>query len=139
MKDLGSIQAQGQDRDVAMKELVSHVRVEYPVSDVAEFWSGDSRAKLDSKIYERDHRSRQRPSFRCKTVEMVSHILYESATGYSLFKVNLFEEIASQSAAGQRSITDYAKFSKAVSFESSVSFKSAAQALENVNDISEGV
>ena len=70
---------------------------------------------------------------------MVTHVLFESASGYAIFEVKLTENIGSKSKAVQDSFQDLAKFGKMVSLMSFLPFKSAAQALENANDISEGV
>lgn len=69
---------------------------------------------------------------------MVSHLLFETASGYAIFEAKLHEDIGSKSKAVQDSIADLAKFGKMVSLMSFSPFKSAAQALENANDISEG-
>ena len=69
---------------------------------------------------------------------MATHALFETASGYAVFKVNFKEDIGSRSKAVQDSIDDLAKFGKMVSLVSFSPFKSAAQALENANDISEG-
>ena len=70
---------------------------------------------------------------------MATHLLFESASGYAVFEVKLHEEVGSRTKAVQNSITDLAKFNKMVSLLSFSPFKSAADALENINDISEGV
>lgn len=70
---------------------------------------------------------------------MVTHALFESASGYAIFEVKLTENIGSKSPAMQDSIKDLAKFGKMVSLMSFSPFKSAAEALENINDLSEGV
>ena len=69
---------------------------------------------------------------------MVSHLLFESASGYAIFEAKFIEDIGSKSDAVQKSIQDLAKFGKMVSLMSFSPFKSTAQALENANDISEG-
>ena len=69
---------------------------------------------------------------------MATHALFETASGYAIFKVNFKEEIGSKSSAVQDSIDDLAKFGKMVSLVSFSPFKSAAHALENANDVSEG-
>ena len=69
---------------------------------------------------------------------MVSHILFESASGYAIFEVKLQDALASSTKALQDSIDDLAKFGKMVNLLSFAPFKSAAHALENANDISEG-
>jgi len=69
---------------------------------------------------------------------MATHALFETASGYAIFKVNFKEDIGSRSKAVQDSIDDLAKFGKMVSLTSFSPFKSAAHALENANDVSEG-
>lgn len=69
----------------------------------------------------------------------LTHVLYEGASGYSLFTVNLQEEIAARSKQLQDAVNDYNQFNRMVTLASFFPFTSAAQALENANDISEGV
>ncbi|EPX74338.1 U3 snoRNP protein Nop56 [Schizosaccharomyces octosporus yFS286] len=70
---------------------------------------------------------------------MVDYLLYESATGYSLFDVVGAEEVAGKTKEVQLSLQDLSKFGKVVQLRSFVPFKNAAHALENANDVSEGV
>ncbi|KAF8624389.1 hypothetical protein AX15_005875 [Amanita polypyramis BW_CC] len=70
---------------------------------------------------------------------MVTHALFESASGYAIFEVKFVENIGAKTLAVQESIKDLAKFGKMVNLMSFSPFKSAAQALENANDISEGL
>lgn len=69
---------------------------------------------------------------------MVTHALFESASGYAVFEVNLVEDIGAHTEAAQASIQDLAKFGKMVTLMSFSPFKNAAHALENINDVSEG-
>lgn len=69
---------------------------------------------------------------------MATHVLFESASGYAIFEVKQQEEIGAKTAAFQASIQDLQKFGKMVQLISFSAFKSAAHALENANDISEG-
>jgi len=69
---------------------------------------------------------------------MATHALFETASGYAVFKVNFKEDIGSRSKSVQDSIDDLAKFGKMVTLVSFSPFKSAAHALENANDVSEG-
>ena len=69
---------------------------------------------------------------------MVTHLLFESSSGYAIFEVKLAEDIGSKSREMQESIKDLGKFGKMVQLLSFSPFKTAAQALENINDISEG-
>jgi hypothetical protein len=70
--------------------------------------------------------------------QMATHALFETASGYAVFKVNFKEDIGALSKAVQDSTDDLAKFGKMVSLVSFSPFKSAAHALENANDVSEG-
>ncbi|CEL62497.1 Nucleolar protein 56 OS=Schizosaccharomyces pombe (strain 972 / ATCC 24843) GN=nop56 PE=3 SV=1 [Rhizoctonia solani AG-1 IB] len=70
---------------------------------------------------------------------MVTHVLFESASGYGLFSVKQQEVIGSKTKEVQDSIQDLHKFGKMVELKSFMPFKSAAHALENINDVSEGV
>jgi len=67
-----------------------------------------------------------------------THVLFESSSGYAIFEAKLSESIGSKSKAVQESFKDLGKFGKMVSLISFAPFKSAAQALENANDVSEG-
>lgn len=70
---------------------------------------------------------------------MATHALFETASGYAIFQVHFREDIGSGSKQVQDSINDLAKFGKMVTLVSFSPFKSAAHALENSNDVSEGV
>lgn len=69
---------------------------------------------------------------------MITHVLFESASGYAIFEAKLAENIALKTPGMQESMRDLSKFSKMVSLMSFTPFKNAAQALENANDVSEG-
>ncbi|GAM18594.1 hypothetical protein SAMD00019534_017680, partial [Acytostelium subglobosum LB1] len=68
---------------------------------------------------------------------MATHILFETSTGYNLFTVSGVEQI--QNAQVQKSMMDFEKFSKCAKFIGSLPFKSAHDALDNINSISEGI
>jgi hypothetical protein len=76
---------------------------------------------------------------RDEAFQMVSHLLFETASGYAIFEAKLHEDIGSRAKAVQDSIKDLAKFGKMVSLISFSPFKNAAEALQNANDISEGM
>lgn len=69
----------------------------------------------------------------------LTHVLFEGASGYALFTVSMQEEVAAKSKALQDSINDYNIFNRMVQLASFLPFTSAAQALENANDVSEGI
>ncbi|GMM45630.1 snoRNP complex protein [Pichia kluyveri] len=70
----------------------------------------------------------------------VDFLLFEQPTGYAIFKVKLQNDnIGSRLKDVQESINDLSNFSKLVELQSFAPFKGAAQALENANDISEGL
>lgn len=64
-------------------------------------------------------------------------LLVELATGYTLFERIQSDEIAQE--FDQESINDFAKFQKIVQLKSFAPFRSAAHALENCMDVSEGI
>ena len=64
--------------------------------------------------------------------------MFESASGYAIFEVKLQDALASSTKELQASIDDLGKFGKMVNLLSFSPFKSAAHALENANDVSEG-
>ncbi|KAB5595947.1 Small nuclear ribonucleoprotein [Ceratobasidium theobromae] len=70
---------------------------------------------------------------------MVTHVLFESASGYALFTVKQQEVIGAKTKEVQDTIQDLHKFGKMVELKSFMPFKSAAHALENINDVSEGI
>merc|ERR1711939_928238 len=70
---------------------------------------------------------------------MATHILFESAVGYALFSSNFHEEIGQRSKEIQAQIADLALFGKMVQLKSFLPFRDAAHALENANDVSEGI
>jgi nucleolar protein 56 len=64
--------------------------------------------------------------------------LYESSSGYALFERLESEEIGSKLSDVAAAASDLTKFGKMVKLKSFAPFKSAAHALENMNDVSEG-
>lgn len=65
--------------------------------------------------------------------------MFEHATGYALFRVKEFEEIASFLPTVEKSAQDLVKFKGIVQLVAFSPFKSAVAALENINSVSEGV
>ncbi|KAF9329259.1 snoRNP complex protein nop56, partial [Podila minutissima] len=72
-------------------------------------------------------------------VHSVNYFLYESSSGYALFERLESEEIGSKLADVAAAASDLTKFGKMVKLKSFAPFKSAAHALENMNDVSEGI
>lgn len=70
---------------------------------------------------------------------MKGFLLFECASGYALFELLEAEEIGQHLDEVQAAITDLSKFGKMVKLKSFLPFKSAAHALENINDVSEGI
>jgi hypothetical protein len=66
------------------------------------------------------------------------YLLSESAAGYALWEVTESEEIGSRSTEFLETLLDLYAFSKLVKLVSFSPFKTAAHALENINDVSEG-
>ncbi|CAH1782823.1 unnamed protein product [Owenia fusiformis] len=69
----------------------------------------------------------------------VLHMLFEHASGYALFKVKEFEEISMLQPEVEESVKDLSKFNSIVKLVAFSPFKSGANALDNINSISEGV
>ncbi|KAH9440946.1 hypothetical protein KEM48_013429 [Puccinia striiformis f. sp. tritici PST-130] len=70
---------------------------------------------------------------------MATHVLFESSAGYALFAVKFTEDIAGRTKAVQEAIPNLSKFGKMIELKSFLPFRDAAHALENANDISEGL
>ncbi|KAL3141492.1 hypothetical protein ABBQ32_005054 [Trebouxia sp. C0010 RCD-2024] len=64
-------------------------------------------------------------------------ILFEAASGYSLFEVTGLDELQQQADAVQQAVSDMNRFGRVVKLIAFVPFKSAADALEQVNAVSE--
>ncbi|EKG16914.1 hypothetical protein MPH_05895 [Macrophomina phaseolina MS6] len=70
----------------------------------------------------------------------VEYLLHESPVGYAVFKVKLQPEtIGNRLKEVQQKVKDLATFGKTVEVQGFAPFQGAAQALENQNDISEGI
>jgi nucleolar protein 56 len=69
---------------------------------------------------------------------MVSHVLFETSSGYALFERIESDEIGQEGDQFQSDLQDLSKFGKILKLKSFSPYKSAADALENANDISEG-
>ncbi|KAF2219991.1 hypothetical protein BDZ85DRAFT_321949 [Elsinoe ampelina] len=70
----------------------------------------------------------------------VDYLLHESSVGYAVFKVTMqADSIGNRLKEVQQQSTELSKFGKMVSLVSFAPFTGASQALENANDISEGL
>ena len=69
----------------------------------------------------------------------MDYILFETAPGYALFKVNEAEDIGAMVESMQESIQEYQTFAKVVSLAAFLPFRTAEQMLDNMNALSEGV
>lgn len=67
------------------------------------------------------------------------YVLFEHACGYAVFSVREFEEIGALEREVASSVTDLSRFSSVVKLVSWSPFKSAANALDNMLAISEGL
>ena len=73
-------------------------------------------------------------------VIMAPHfVLFEHAAGYALFRLQEFEEIATFQPQVEASVADVSKFSQVVNLVAFSPFKAAADALSNINSVSEGL
>eukprot|EP01120_Amphizonella_sp_Union-15-10_P001559 TRINITY_DN11719_c0_g1_i1.p1 TRINITY_DN11719_c0_g1~~TRINITY_DN11719_c0_g1_i1.p1 ORF type:complete len:496 (-),score=95.47 TRINITY_DN11719_c0_g1_i1:55-1542(-) len=70
---------------------------------------------------------------------MSMYILYEAASGYALFLRKESDEITPQNQSHQKAIGKYSTFMQMVQLHAFIPFESGAEALENMNAISEGV
>ncbi len=66
-------------------------------------------------------------------------VLVEVAAGYSLYEKLQVDAIAQDLPSVQQNTADYSLFAKMMRLVSFVPFKSAAHALENCMDVSEGI
>jgi len=66
-------------------------------------------------------------------------VLFEHAAGYGLFRVQEFEEVATFLPQVEEAVTDVAKFSSVVNLIGFFPFKTAGDALSNINSVSEGI
>lgn len=70
----------------------------------------------------------------------VDYLLHESSVGYAIFSVNLQSDtVGARLKEVQDAHTDLARFGKMVQLVSFAPFQGASQALENANDVSEGI
>ena len=70
----------------------------------------------------------------------VDYLLHESAAGYAIFEVvHQSDIVGNRMKEVQDAVQDLAKFGKMVKLVSFAPFAGAAMALENANDISEGI
>ena len=67
------------------------------------------------------------------------YVLYEHASGYSLFRVKEFEEIGALLTQVEQAVLDLSKFNSVVKLIAFSPFTSGLNALDNLNSISEGV
>ena len=67
----------------------------------------------------------------------VLYLLYEAATGYSVFEVKQMDELQATSDAVQQTVLDIARFGKVLGLTAFQPFSSAAEALEQINALSE--
>lgn len=65
-------------------------------------------------------------------------MLFEHASGYGLFRVKEFEEVATFIPEVEKSTNDVSKFQSLVKLLAFSPFKSGTNALDNMNSISEG-
>lgn len=69
---------------------------------------------------------------------MALFLLYESASGYALFQAHGLDEIGQNTEAVRNSINDLNRFGKVVKLVAFDPFKSALDALNQCNSVSEG-
>jgi len=69
----------------------------------------------------------------------LQYVLFESSSGYALFERTETEEVADLLDEVQKNQTDFSLFSKLVKLKGFAPFLSAESALENLNDVTEGI
>ncbi|GAB1607574.1 nucleolar protein 58-like [Argonauta hians] len=69
----------------------------------------------------------------------ILHVLYEHASGYTLFRVMEFEEMGLLLPQVEAAVPNLGKFNSIVKFVAFAPFKSGTNALDNINSISEGI
>ena len=65
-------------------------------------------------------------------------MLFEHASGYAVFRCREVEDIGALLPEVQEAVLDFALFGSVISLEAFAPFKTGANALENINCISEG-
>ena len=78
------------------------------------------------------------PPSGCVCVKVL-FVLFEHAAGYAIFRCRDVEDIGSLLPEVQASMTDFSLFSSTVTLEAFSPFKTGANALENINAVSEGM
>ena len=68
----------------------------------------------------------------------VLFVLFEHASGYAVFRCQEVEDIGALLPEVQEAVLDFSRFASMVSLEAFSPFKTGANALENINCISEG-
>mmetsp|Transcript_29788 Transcript_29788/g.74944 ORF Transcript_29788/g.74944 Transcript_29788/m.74944 type:complete len:449 (+) Transcript_29788:129-1475(+) len=70
---------------------------------------------------------------------MSLYVLFENASGYALFEQTESDEIGQLLEEMQDAMCELSRFSKVIKLKAFMPFKSAEEALESINDLSEGV
>eukprot|EP00218_Dolichomastix_sp_CCMP3274_P007939 CAMPEP_0170144548 /NCGR_PEP_ID=MMETSP0033_2-20121228/14317_1 /TAXON_ID=195969 /ORGANISM="Dolichomastix tenuilepis, Strain CCMP3274" /LENGTH=509 /DNA_ID=CAMNT_0010381055 /DNA_START=220 /DNA_END=1749 /DNA_ORIENTATION=- len=70
---------------------------------------------------------------------MTAYLLYESSSGYALFEAGAVDEIGQSAQAVQEAIGDMERFGRVMKMTAFKPFTSAADALEQINAVSESV
>ena len=66
-------------------------------------------------------------------------VLFEHASGYAIFRCQEAEDIGALLPEVQDAILDFTRFNSVIALEAFAPFKTGANALENINCISEGM
>ncbi|KAI9708431.1 MAG: snoRNP complex protein nop56 [Bogoriella megaspora] len=73
-------------------------------------------------------------------MSQIDYLLHESSAGYAVFKVVMQADTAGNRLQEvQEKVEDLARFGKMIKLEGFAPFQSAQEALQNINDISEGI
>ncbi|KAH7982153.1 hypothetical protein HPB52_003313 [Rhipicephalus sanguineus] len=83
--------------------------------------------------------ARAPPSSAVQSLQSQLYVLFEHAVGYALFKVKEFEEVGMALPQVEKSVLDFNKFKSLVHLIAFFPFRTAVNALENMNCVTEGV
>ena len=89
-------------------------------------------------LYSRKKGAWLRPTIVMSAPLQVLFVLFEHASGYALFRCTDIEDVGSSLPQVMEAMADFARFGRLVQLEAFSPFKTSANALDNINSISEG-
>ncbi|CAK9299366.1 unnamed protein product [Gordionus sp. m RMFG-2023] len=131
------------DENKIMEQIYSYIQNENKIKPVS---SKEIKVKADIVSYvnaSQQNNNREYNDIKVLSLDGESSlfILFEHAVGYTLFNIKQYEEIGMILLSKQLcdNLTDFTKFANTVHLVAFSPFKSAKNALENINHISEGL